>query len=265
MLSALLTIFFFMTAGWFAATYWRDNSIVDTIWGIGFILVFAVQIALNLPLNAQKSILFTAVLCWGLRLSAHIGYRHWLRKTEDWRYAAWRKEWGKTVKWRAFLQVFMLQGFFMFIVALPLIFVASHQETVAHPVWVWLRIPGFLLFWFGFLYESIADYQLFSFKKRHPTDIMMHGLWAYSRHPNYFGEILVWWGIYLMGLPYNNGAFLLALASPLTITWLLTRVSGVPMLEKKYIENPIYQRYVHKTPSLFPAIERFWEEGLDEK
>ena len=156
---------------------------------------------------------------------------------------------------RSLVQIYALQGGFMAVVALPILCCPSQSVAIEHPLWLWVRFLGFLLFLGGFVYESIADWQLLQFTKsvHIKGEIMQTGLWAYSRHPNYFGEIVVWWGIFLIGFPYGSLPLAaLALLSPLTMTWLLTRVSGVPMLERRWTDNAEYAAYIKRTNALMP-------------
>lgn len=254
----ILFIFSYMTVWFGIAWLKKDNSIVDVAWGLGFVLLTWLHLFLHVEVwSVSHYFLLLAVSVWGLRLSAHIGYRNYLKSGEDWRYAAWRNEWGKTVVWRSFLQVFMLQGFFMGIVMLPVLLCPSKTTLVAHPLIFLVRSVGFIVFLGGFLYETIADYQLLQFTKsiRVKGDILQTGLWKYSRHPNYFGEIIVWIGIFLIALPFTDlQETLVAALSPATMIWLLSRVSGVPMLERKLAENAAYKQYIEKTPALFPRF-----------
>ena len=237
LLSSIFLVFLYMCLWFVLALIKRDNSIADIAWGLGFVAIawFNFESAWLLP-----------ILCslWGIRLAIYLFIRN-QHTGEDWRYQNWRKAWGKHFYWRTFLQVFMLQGLFMWLIALPLIVVNTPEFGI-------FQVLGTLLWLVGFLWESIADWQLYRFK-RNPLNkgkVLKEGLWKYARHPNYFGEILVWWGIYFAALPNPNWWWLII--SPLTITWLLARVSGVPMLERKYKDRPEYQAYVKNTPSLIP-------------
>lgn len=229
----------------------KRNDVADIAWGQGFILIALILTLLH-PASAHSRLVYTLVIIWGVRLALHIGMRN-SQKKEDFRYANWRKEWGSTFYWRSFLQVYLLQGFFMFIIASPLYVLAdsSYSLLLIDDIWAMLFPIGIALWLIGFLWQAIADYQLVQFKKRKlPGEIMTKGLWKYSRHPNYFGEITMWWGIWILvaTLPYG----IWAIISPLTITYLLAKVSGVPMLEAKYKGNPAFESYKQRTPALFP-------------
>lgn len=241
-----LLIFIYFNIVFLIGYFKKDNGIVDVFWGLGFSLV-AWFWHIEAP-HSHSLLLAILISLWGLRLAIYIGIRNARKKTEDWRYADWRKAWGKWVHLRAYFQVFILQGFFMFIIALPIMQRPATEELQ------WFQYLGILIWLIGLLWESIADYQLFQFKKKPENKgrILTKGLWYFSRHPNYFGEALLWWGIFLVVLPW--GLWYLSLIGVLTITLLLRNVSGVPFLEYKYRDNPEYLEYIRSTPALIPAL-----------
>lgn len=253
-------IFLFMCYVFILAQIFKNNSIVDIFWGLGFVTIVAFLVITSHSYIERQAVLLTkhlvnlCIIIWGFRLAIYIYFRN-KGKGEDWRYINFRKLWSKhnIPQWLgAFLQVFMLQGFFMFIVALPLI----HVNTVFSGI-NFLTILGFILWVIGFVFEAFGDYQLQKFKDNpeNKGKTMRYGLWKYTRHPNYFGEMTMWWGIWIMSINFFTPIqALLSILSPLTITWLLTRVSGVPLLESKYKDNPEYQDYVKHTPSFFPKF-----------
>ena len=167
---------------------------------------------------------------------------------EDFRYRQWREEWGETFVWRSFLQIFMLQGAVIFLVLSPvlLIFNAPGEGLGL------LDVAGLLVWLFGFTFEALGDWQLLMFKKnpKNRGKIMQTGLWRYTRHPNYFGEATLWWGLFLIAVTVPWGV--LAITSPLLIDFLLLKVSGMPMLEAKYENNPEFASYKSRTNALFP-------------
>ena len=223
--------------------YMRDMGIMDIAWGIGFIFLTSVAYFAG-PQSILALIVYMLIVVWGLRLSLHIFMRH---KGEDWRYKNWRKEWGKTVWWRSLLQVFILQGVIMYIVCLPVLILVMYPTTFS--TWVYAGLVVWLL---GFLCETIADWQVREHRKKHRT-ILMNGLWKYSRHPNYFGEAVQWWGFTIMCVPtilsYN---LWWVIASPVLITYLVRYVSGVPMLEKKFMKATGYKDYMKRTNAFIP-------------
>jgi steroid 5-alpha reductase family enzyme len=223
-LGSALAVFFYMTAVYIIALIKKDNSVVDIAWGIGFILIA----------------LLTFFLEGGFEVRHILG--------EDFRYAQGRREWGKWFLVRSFFQIFMLQGFLMLIIAYPVMLVNHSRETGIS----FLDGAGFVIWFLGFFFEAAGDYQLARFK-RNPGNkgkIMKYGLWIYTRHPNYFGETAMWWGIFLIALSVKAGWT--AVISPLLITFLLLRVSGVTMLEKKYVGNKDFEEYARRTSAFFP-------------
>jgi steroid 5-alpha reductase family enzyme len=250
----------FMSVLFVIAQLLKNNSIVDIFWGMGFVTIVAYYVLVSIFTGASaalfsvKSIVNVCVLIWGIRLSAHILLKNF-GQPEDWRYLNFRKLWTRhnIPHWLgAFLQVFMLQGFFMLIVALPVIHVNSSSMNVNAVTFL-----GFALWLAGFYFETVGDYQKTVFK-RNPENkgkILTTGLWKYTRHPNYFGESVMWWGIWVMSLSLAHPVIsFIGILSPITMTWLLTSVSGVPMLESKYSKNEAYQQYVKNTPAFFPKF-----------
>lgn len=246
-IAAALGIFIYMLLFFFIAQYLKDNSIVDIGWGPGFIVVYFVTLSQADYIGITQYVLGAAVLIWALRLGIYIYDRN-KGTGEDFRYKQWREEWGKYVVIRAFFQVFMFQGFFMYIIALPIIIV----NYKAYPGFGLAEILGIVFWLIGFGFEAIGDYQKSKFKAKpqNKGKIMQEGLWKFTRHPNYFGEALLWWGIFLIAYP--SGMVYLSIISPVVLTYLLTRVSGVAMLEKKYEGNLEFEHYAQKTNAFFP-------------
>lgn len=243
-------IFCSVTILYFVAQAKRDNSIVDIFWGVGFCLVAVGVFLVKGESTPRQWLLLSLILIWGVRLAWHIGSRN-RGRGEDFRYAAWRKEWGNTQWWRSYLQVFLLQGAIMWIISIPIVLVMSQPNV---PLNV-LDLAGGLLWVFGFYFEAVADRQLARFKAdpANKGRMIQTGLWALSRHPNYFGEITMWWGIFLISL--NMSGWYWAMLSPVLLTFLIARVSGVPLLERKYRTHPDFAAYAEKVPELVP---RFW-------
>jgi len=243
MLTVALIIFCYMLFWFFLGIYLRDNSVVDIGWGLGFVVIawfMFLQSLMTLP----QWIVTVLVTIWGLRLAIHIFLRH---NGEDWRYRQWRDEWT-WVKTRAFFQVYMLQGIFMWIIALPIIMVYESNPDLR--TWT---IIGTIVWTIGFFFEAVGDWQLARFvRTRKPGEIMTTGLWRYTRHPNYFGEVVLWWGLYLIAAPVSWWT----IVSPIAVTFLLLKVSGIPMLERKYKGNPQFEAYKQRTNAFFPASPR---------
>ncbi len=246
-----IAVFIYMSGVFVIATLRKDNSVVDIAWGIGFILVALLTFFLEAGFSS-KQILLTGLVCvWGIRLGAHIYLRN-RGKGEDFRYARWRRDWGKMFVLRSYFQIFLLQGALLLIISYPVILVnKTGKEGMGSR-----DVAGIAVWLLGFFFEAVGDYQLSRFKKD-PSNrgkIMTAGLWSLTRHPNYFGEATLWWGIFLIALSSRNGWT--AVISPALITFLLLRVSGVTMLEKKYAGNQAFLEYARKTRPFFPWIPK---------
>lgn len=252
MIEVGLLIFSYFLIFFIVATIIKNNSIVDIGWGLGFVIV-AWFLQLRSPdFNAPQLIITLLTTIWGIRLFSHILKRN-RHKVEDFRYANWRKEWGKWLIPRAFLQVFMLQGFLMFVVSLSAIltFIAKDKTFI-----IPLAIIGIVIWCVGFFFESVGDYQLKVFigNPDNRGKLMTSGLWKYTRHPNYFGEATMWWGMLLIA--FAAGASWLAIISPMTITFLLLFVSGVPLLEKSMNDREDFREYAKHTSKFIPWIPK---------
>ncbi len=246
-LHSAVIIFAFMNLFFILAITKRNNSIVDIGWGLGFILVATYNLVVSDIINFRQILVSILIILWGIRLSIYIFNRN-KGKTEDFRYAKWRKEWGKHWLIRSYLQVFILQGIMMFLIVYPVIMLRSNQGKNLS----FLDVLGVIIWLTGFFFESVADSQKDKFKKvpENKGKVMDSGVWKYSRHPNYFGESLMWWGIFVIMLSVNNGIF--AIFSPIIITVLLTKVSGIPLIEKHHKSDPDYQEYIKTTSAFIP-------------
>lgn len=246
-IQSAVIIFFYFFFFFLLAQIAGNNSIVDMGWGAGFVLLTLFTMISQGAFTSRSILLALMIIIWGSRLSYHIIRRNW-GKPEDFRYVRWRKEWGQWVTLRAFFQVFMLQGFMMLIIASPIILVnASHKAGLNM-----LDLLGFFIWMIGFYFEAAGDSQLARFKEdpANKGRIIKTGLWRYTRHPNYFGEVTMWWGVFLLAISVPQGW--MSVISPLTITWLMLFVSGVPMLEKKYENNAEFQAYARQTNRFLP-------------
>lgn len=247
LLTSAILIVITMTLVWFLSLLTKKMSIVDGFWGLGFIGVTLYFFFTGIDMEPRRFLISYIVTLWGLRLAGHIFYRNH-GHAEDPRYAAWRKDWGKNTWWISFFKVFMLQGVLMFIISLPIqMIMYSSGPFLTKLDWL-----GVFIWFTGWIFETVADYQLLKFKRRPENKgvVMNKGLWRYSRHPNYFGETLVWWGIFIISL--SSGNWFVSILSPLLITFLLLKVSGVTMLEKRYEGNDKYAEYKRKTSPFFP-------------
>lgn len=247
MIIPIIVIFSYFTLVFLMATAIKNNSIVDIAWGAGFVLIGWVTFFLTEEHTLSQILMTLFVTLWGTRLTIHL-YRRNHGKPEDFRYAAFRRDWGKWIIPRGFFQIFMFQGFFLFVIALPMEFATGTTNSLTG----YLMIAGILVWLLGFFFEAVGDYQLKEFIKKPDSKgkIITTGLWKYTRHPNYFGEATMWWGIFLLGLA--DGAPVFILISPVSITFLLLFVSGVPLLEKNMKKKPGFEEYAAKTSIFIP-------------
>jgi steroid 5-alpha reductase family enzyme len=239
----------FMSCVWLLSLVLKNASIVDSFWGPGFIVLAASLPLLAGTMTGESLLVGALVLVWGVRLALHVTLRNW-RRSEDWRYAKWREEAGTSFWWKSYFKVFLLQAVILVVVALPIQVVAAAQHAVQ---WTVLDIIGVAIWTVGILFETIGDWQLKRFIQNpdNKGKIMDRGLWRYTRHPNYFGEAILWWGIWLISLSAPWAAA--AVIGPMTITFMLLRVSGVRMLEQGMKEqNPAYADYIRRTPPFIP-------------
>jgi len=240
-----------LVALWLISVLLKNASIVDIFWGIGFIIVTWIAFKFSQGYLPRKQLITALVTTWGLRLAIHIGTRNW-GKPEDFRYAAWRKENGARWWWFSFFQVFLLQGFLLWIISFPLI---AAQTSGFPAILTPLDFIGASIWTLGLIIESLADSQLMRFKSdpKNQGKLLTSGLWKYSRHPNYFGEAVVWWGFFIIALA--AGAWW-TIFSPILMTILLLNVSGVAMLERTMKAKPGYEDYMKKTNAFFPWFPR---------
>lgn len=242
----------YMSLLWIASLIKKDASIVDIFWGLGFVVLGFIYFVLSIESFAdRKTLLLILVGLWGLRLSYHLARRNWGRG-EDPRYHAWRKQHGASWWWKSFFQVFMLQCLLMWIISLPLL-AAQYPDTPLN-ILDWI---GMIVWGVGFFFEAVGDWQLQDFKSdpANKGKVMDRGLWRYTRHPNYFGDAAVWWGHFLIAAAASAYGWI-TLFSPLLMTFLLMRVSGVTLLEQNMKTRPGYQEYIGRTSPFFPTMPK---------
>lgn len=239
-----------MTLMWLLSLKLINTSIVDIIWGFGFVLVnWIIHLLTPEEFITQKWIINILVTLWGLRLTAHIFLRN-KGKPEDFRNAAWRKQYGQKWWWYSYLQTFMLQSALMLFISAPII----HIQATSIPTNIGMvEIFGIFIWIIGFFFKNVGDIQLKKFKKD-PTNkgkLLNTGVWRYTRHPNYFGDAVQWWGFYLIAAGSTLG--FLTIFSPIIMTYFLIKVSGVAMLEKSMEEKkPGYKEYMKTTNAFIP-------------
>lgn len=246
-LAAAGALAFYMLCVFLLALKLRDNSIVDIAYGLAFITAVLAAATVEGTSHPRFILLFTMVVLWGLRLAVHL----FIRKQghgEDFRYRKWREEWGSSFLIRSFFQIYVLQGIVVFIIVSPVLHTAASSDA---PMGA-LDLAGLCIWTAGFLFEAVGDWQLLRFKKDPLSKgkIITSGLWRYSRHPNYFGECTLWWGVFLIALGSPRAWW--TIISPVSINFLLLYVSGIPMLEKKYEGNSDFEEYKKRTSALIP-------------
>jgi steroid 5-alpha reductase family enzyme len=243
-LISILVLFIYFNIFFLIGQYKKNNAVVDIAWGLGFVLV-AWTTFLYSEMQLINYIITIIVSLWGLRLGYYLFKRNW-NKIEDYRYQEMRKTWIKYPLLQAYLKVYMLQMILMFIISLPIIYINSTVSNLSL-----ITYFGIIIWIIGYFFEVVGDYQLKQFVSNpvNKGHIMKTGLWKYTRHPNYFGEATMWWGIYLIALSING---YLTIISPLLINYLLVFVSGVPLLEKKYKDNPEFKEYAKVTSVFIP-------------
>ena len=246
---ALILILFAYMSLWFVVSLIKKRN--DVAWGLGFVLMTWVSFFLSSDSGVRGLLVGVLVSVWGLRLAWHIYSRN-KGKAEDYRYLAWRKEWGKWFYIRSYFQVYLLQGVFLLLIVAPVLLINKSAGTA-------LGLPdivGVLVWLVGFYFEAVGDAQLARFIKdpANKGKLMQSGLWAYTRHPNYFGEVTQWWGIWIIALSVSGGW--LGIIGPITITFLILKVSGIPMLEKKMAENPEFTEYKKQTSMVIPWFKK---------
>jgi len=236
-----------MVLTWAVSVPLRDVSIVDPIWPVAFIVAAWVAFAFSEGDAARRWLLVGLVTLWGLRLSVHL-FRRNIGKGEDPRYTRMREKRPDVFWIRSLVTVFLLQGALAWIVALP-VQMGSVPDVGLGPI----AAIGVALWAVGLFFETVGDWQLSRFKAdpANKGEVLDTGLWRYTRHPNYFGDFCVWWGIFLVAAETGIGAA--SIVGPLLMSFLLIRVSGVALLEKGLEESrPGYADYVRRTSAFFP-------------
>jgi steroid 5-alpha reductase family enzyme len=250
MLASAGAVLALMLVTWGLSLALRDVSIVDAAWGLAFVAVAWVAFALGDGDRARRALLALLVSLWGLRLAGYIVRRKRRDRREDPRYGAWRERYGDRFWIVSLFNVFLLQGALVWVVSLPLQGASAGAGGLG-----WLDWAGVALWAVGVFFEAVGDAQLARFKAdpANRGKVMDRGLWRYTRHPNYFGDFMVWWGLYAIAL--SAGAWW-TVVGPLVMSTLLTRVSGKDHLERTLSKRPGYAEYVRRTSGFVPLPPR---------
>ncbi len=234
---------------WLLSLALKNASIVDIFWGLGFVVVAWICYFHAPGFAPRKILLTTLVTIWGLRLSVYLFFRNH-GKGEDYRYQSLRKRIGKNFPLVSLFVVFVFQGVLIWLISLPI------QAAAASPFpdkFTTFDILGTFFWTVGLIFEAVGDWELARFKSdpNNQGKVMDRGLWKYTRHPNYFGDALLWWGIFCIALSVPNGWW--TVMSPIVMTTLLMKISGVALLEKTLKKTkPQYAEYVRRTNAFLP-------------
>lgn len=235
---------------WLISLYRHDVSVIDSAWSLMFLAAGIFLVSEVKPDDVRSQLIIVLVVVWSMRLFIHLTVRNW-GEPEDRRYVEIRERYSPNFALKSLFIIFIFQAILAWIILLPL--VPALTQHTAFSVLDWL---GVLLWVVGFLVEAVADWQLRQFKSNphQAGQVMDQGLWHYSRHPNYFGECLIWWGFFCFAA--SVGAWI-TIIGPLLMTWLLLKFSGVVMLEATIVQRrPAYAEYIQKTPAFFPGFPK---------
>ena len=252
MLASAVAIAILMVTTWLISVAVKNASIVDIVWGLGFVLVGWVSFGVGKGDDVRGWVLAILVSLWGLRLAGYLARRN-VGHGEDYRYKAMRKHWGPKFPLISLFTVFVLQGVLMWIVSLPL----QLGQVEASPGFGPIGTMGVLVWAVGLFFEATGDAQLRRFKAdpANAGKVMSSGLWRYTRHPNYFGDAVVWWGIAIVAAEAGVGAW--GFIGAAVMTFLLVRVSGVALLERSLRKRkPEYEEYARRTSAFVPRPPR---------
>ena len=250
MLSGFLGIEFFMFLSWIFSIKLRDASIVDRLWGINFILLTGIYFFQSHDICWRHWVTLLLISVWGVRLSLHIHFRNQYLG-EDFRYQTMRRLHGRSFWWYSLFSVFFLQGFLAFLISAPIFWIFT-GGMASKSIWDLIAIG---LWSIGFFFEVVGDAQLKKFKsdRMNKGKVLNHGLWSLTRHPNYFGDALIWWSMFFLAISTPSGW--MTFFGPLIMSFFLRYISGATLLEKSLkLTKPEYANYVATTPAFIPRL-----------
>ncbi len=251
-LETILVLFIYFFVVFIVGQIKNDNSLVDIAWGFGFVVAGVYSFIRGDSFGLRSLLVTGLITIWGLRLTYHIAIRN-LGKPEDYRYVAMRRKWGtKWVRLKAFLNVYFLQFCVMAIVSLPVVHGNGNTQQQIGP----LAVLGLTFWCIGFVFESLGDAQLKKFKSNpdNKGKLMTTGLWSLTRHPNYFGDAAMWFGIFFIAVTDYTGIW--TIVGPALMAFFLRNVSGAKLLEKKYKGREDYEAYKKVTNMFFPWLPK---------
>ncbi len=253
-LFSALALFIFMNIAFVVGTALKNNGIVDSFYGLGYIVVAWTSFILMGTFSIRQVVTTIIVSIWGIRLFIYITVRNW-GEPEDFRYQAIRKSYGDKVLSKSYVKIYLFQGLFITLVGFPVLLINSTETppvSISFELSAIFLVIGVIIWIIGFYFESVGDYQLRKFKKNpeNKGEVMDQGLWKYSQHPNYFGEVTMWWGIFIIALGVPWG--IITIFAPILITYMIIKVSGVRMLNYRYRKDDKYADYKLRTSAFIP-------------
>lgn len=245
-LTIILSVFYF-SIFWGFSTRTKKLWHADLAWATGFFVINIIILLINNNFGFRQSLILLLFFLWGLRLSIYLILKNYQK--EDFRYQKLKDKWGNKTHKISFINIYLFQALLLATMLIPAIINSTNKDYSQLEL---LDLLGTVFWLAGYLIQSIADLQLYKFKSdpKNIGKILSKGLWKYSRHPNYLGEIIMWIGvaIIVLNVPYGY----LSIISPILISFLLIKVSGTNLVEKHLKTNPTYKEYIIKTPSIFP-------------
>jgi steroid 5-alpha reductase family enzyme len=245
----LAAVILMMIFGWLLSLMLKNVTVVDSLWGLGFVVIAWQTFFLANGFAGRGLLMACLVTIWGLRLSTYLTWRNW-GKGEDPRYGLWREKSGKHFWIVSLFKVFLLQSLFLWAISLTIQYGVISKTPAG---FTWQDGLGVMLWGVGFVFEAVGDWQLAAFKSNPANQgkVMDRGLWAYTRHPNYFGECLIWWGIFVIAWSTPNSWW--TVLSLLIITSVLLKMTGIPLTEKTLMtRRPGYKEYIQRTNAIIP-------------
>jgi len=256
---ASIVLFIYIVIAFIICTIKKNNGLMDVFYGPGYVVTsltaLIVSILLGNSLNIRQIVMNILVFFWALRLGGYVYIRN-RGKPEDRRYARRRDEWNHFLL-QSFFRQFLFQGVVIIIVDIPVWFVnVSENPPVTNlfdffGITIWL---GGIIWLIGFIFETLGDWSLYKFlsKPENRGKVMDRSVWKYTMHPNYFGEVTQWWGLFLIAIAVNFPFGLITVIGPAYITFQIIKVSGVRLLDKQFEGNEEYQSYKRRTSSFIP-------------
>jgi steroid 5-alpha reductase family enzyme len=253
-----LCLLIYLIIAFIVGTIKKNNGLMDVFYGPGYFVVALSSLILNIiftnEVNIRQIIVTILVFIWATRLATYVFIRN-RGKPEDYRYQAMRERWKTNIVFKSFFRVYFFQGIVIFIVCFPVWFInISSNPTIESfldffGVTLWL---GAIIWLIGFLFETIGDYTLYKFlqKPENKGEVMDRGVWKVSQHPNYFGEVTQWWGIYIIAIATPFG--FITILGPIFITYMIIKVSGIKLLDKRFEKDDKYGAYKQRTSVFFP-------------